>query len=165
MTNTPSPPQSPRSALSAEALLRLASEIRSINGITKPDADRIDYWANRVEQFAAEIAALNPPSGSALPQGGAVALPIDYDKDYDRYYIPLPGGWEVQTKGRGSSFRIANTKANERLNIPPSPYLYELLERMAREIHAAVNTQQPSAPEGSSASGDAKHHAAVVAAL
>lgn len=64
--------------------------------------------------------------------------PIERDEDFDRAYIPLPAGWEVQTKGRGSSFRIANTKDdNERLNIPPSPYLYELLERMAREIHAA----------------------------
>lgn len=64
-------------------------------------------------------------------------LEISHDADFNRYYIPLPGGWEVQTKGRGSSFRIANTKDNKRLNIPPSPYLFELLERMAREILAA----------------------------
>lgn len=59
--------------------------------------------------------------------------------DETRFYIPLPGGWEVQTQGRGSSFRICDTKSGDRLLIPPSPYLHELLERMAREIHAAVS--------------------------
>lgn len=63
---------------------------------------------------------------------------IERDESYQRDYIPLPGGWEVQTKGRGSSFRIAETKGDGfRLNIPDSPYLFDLLERMAREVFAA----------------------------
>jgi hypothetical protein len=64
--------------------------------------------------------------------------PIEANKTYtDRFYIPLPGGWEIQTKGGGSSFRICDTKSGQRLPIAPQPYLYETLERMGREIHAA----------------------------
>lgn len=55
-----------------------------------------------------------------------------------RDYIPLPGGWELQTKGSGSTFRIVDTKSGDRLAIPEYPYLHETLERMAREIHAAA---------------------------
>lgn len=63
--------------------------------------------------------------------------PIECDDDYDRTHIPLPGGWEVQTKGNGSSFRIVGPD-NFRLNITRQPYLYEMLEKMARDIHAKV---------------------------
>lgn len=70
------------------------------------------------------------------PSSAGGVSPIAYDKAYDRYYIPLPGGWEVQTKGKGSTFRICDPQG-ERLAVPDSPYLHETLERMAREIHAA----------------------------
>lgn len=63
--------------------------------------------------------------------------PIETLESFDRFYIPLPGGWEVQTKGKGSSFRICEPNGH-RLNITEQPYLYELLERMAREIHEQV---------------------------
>jgi len=80
------------------------------------------------------------PTCDCVAKTDALAVPlgpIDRDEDFDRMYIPLPGGWEVQTKGKGSSFRICDTKDGERLLIPPSPYLHETLERMAKEIHAA----------------------------
>ena len=64
--------------------------------------------------------------------------PIERNEAYDRTYIPLPGGWEVQTKGKGSTFRICDPDGR-RLAIPDSPYLHETLERMAREVHAAVS--------------------------
>lgn len=71
--------------------------------------------------------------------GGTVLAPIERDESMDRTYIPLPGGWEVQTKGKGSTFRICEPGENPiRLPIPDSPYLHETLERMARDIHAAV---------------------------
>ena len=63
-----------------------------------------------------------------------------------RHYIPLPGGWEIQTKGRGSSFRICDIKTGERVNVPHDERVFECLERMAREIHAAVNTHPPRTP-------------------
>lgn len=68
--------------------------------------------------------------------------PVDIDIEFDKHYIPLPGGWEVQTKGKGSTFRIANTKTGKRLAIPESPYLHETLELMAREINAAVRQEK-----------------------
>lgn len=68
--------------------------------------------------------------------------PIEHDELQGRTYIPLPGGWEIQTKGKGSSFRICDTKTGRRLLIPESPYLHEMLERMAREIHAEVSANK-----------------------
>jgi len=67
---------------------------------------------------------------------------IETDIEYDRHYIPLPGGWEVQTKGVGSTFRILNRKTGERLAIPESPYLHETLEQMARDINAAARKER-----------------------
>lgn len=93
-------------------------------------------WADRLEALSR--------SGA----GGGVELgPIQDNEFYKtRFYIPLPGGWEIQTKGSGSSFRICDTKTGERLNVCPQPYLYETLEQMAREIHAALTP--PQAGEG-----------------
>lgn len=82
-------------------------------------------------------------------KAGAVLPPIEHDADYDRYYIPMPGGWEVQTKGKGSTFRIANSITGERFAIFEQPFLFENLERMAREIHAAASTPQPPPEAGS----------------
>ena len=74
---------------------------------------------------------------------------IEHDEDFDRSYIPLPGGWEIQTKGKGSTFRICEPgKDPDRLSVPPSPYLHETLERMARDIHAACVS--PATPDPSS---------------
>lgn len=77
---------------------------------------------------------------------GVAEKPIERDELMDRTYIPLPGGWEVQTKGKGSTFRICAPQG-ERLPIPDSPYLHETLERMAREVHAAC-AAHPAQPAG-----------------
>lgn len=81
--------------------------------------------------------------------------PIARDELMDRTYIPLPGGWEIQTRGNGSSFRICDPNG-ERLNIPPSPYLHETLERMARDIHAASQLRFSVANTTLEATGQAK---------
>jgi hypothetical protein len=79
------------------------------------------------EAIDVAIAALSEP----------VTLPkIDYDADMDRYYIPMPAGWEMQTKGKGSSFRLCNTKTHERFHILDER-LQPVLEQMAREMHEA----------------------------
>lgn len=65
--------------------------------------------------------------------------PIETDElDPTRQYIPLPAGWEIQTKGRGSSFRLLNRKTGERMSIMlcDSDHERELVTRMALEIHA-----------------------------
>ena len=62
---------------------------------------------------------------------------IERDESMDRTYIPVAPGWEVQTKGSGSTFRIAEPDGS-RLPIPDSPYLHETLERMARAVNAHV---------------------------
>ena len=81
-------------------------------------------------------------------EGGEDALPpIDRDESYQRDYIPLPGGWEIQTKGRGSSFRICDTKDGERWLVADE-YLHAILERMAREVRAAYESRPTPAGEG-----------------
>lgn len=63
-------------------------------------------------------------------------LRIGHDERMNRHYIPIPGGWEIQTKGNGSSFRICDTKTGERMLICDER-LHAPLEKMAREAHAA----------------------------
>jgi hypothetical protein len=99
------------------------------------------------------------PAQSADTPSEAVP-PIEANKFYkDRFYIPLPGGWEIQTKGSGSSFRICDTKSGWRFPITPQPYLYKTLERMGREIHAAwvalASRPQPARGEVSEAEVEA----------
>lgn len=74
-------------------------------------------------------------------QAGRVATlgPIDRDDSYMRTYIPVAPGWEVQTKGKGSTFRICDSTTKDdgdRLAVPDSPYLHDTIERMALAIHA-----------------------------
>lgn len=83
------------------------------------------------------------------PAGEAVALPpIEVDPSMpSREYIPLPGGWEVQTKGNGSSYRVLDTKSGERhaiLGCEPS-WVQDFITRMAKEVHAACSS--PPTPD------------------
>lgn len=66
--------------------------------------------------------------------------PIERDESYKRDYIPLPGGWEIQTKGEGSTYRLCDPKG-DRLAIPDSPYLQEDMTRMAQDVNAAWAAQ------------------------
>lgn len=77
----------------------------------------------------------HPPASAA--DGAGELPPIERDEAFDRDYIPLPGGWEVQTKGSGSTFRICDTKSGERMPVVET-MLHPWLERMAREVHAAI---------------------------
>ena len=90
------------------------------------------------QQLAACKAALSEPETVTLPK-------IDYDADMDRYYIPMPAGWEMQTKGKSSSFRLCNTKTHERVHVLDER-LQPVLEQMAREMHEA--SKQVSLPDG-----------------
>lgn len=82
----------------------------------------------------------------------ALTLPPIENDDVitDREYIPLPGGWEVQTKGGGSSFRIANQVTGERHNLMVEEYVQRFITDMARNIHAHCN----AALNGSAAHAD-----------
>lgn len=84
-----------------------------------------------------------PPCGAdgAVPP---ILSGIERDESMARDYIPLPGGWEVQTKGSGSTFRLCNTKTGQRTPVLDNVgILHSVLEQMARDIHAA---SQPAAP-------------------
>lgn len=59
------------------------------------------------------------------------------DANMDRFYIPVHPDWEIQTNGKGSSFRIANRKTGDRWLVMDSQ-LHGMLEQMARDIHAAM---------------------------
>jgi hypothetical protein len=65
-------------------------------------------------------------------------MKIDYDKDMDRSYIPVCSTYEFQTKGKGSTFRIANTFGNDRISIWDSES-HLFLETMARQINQEMN--------------------------
>lgn len=66
-------------------------------------------------------------------------LQIDFDADMNRFYIPVGANYEIQTKGKGSSFRIANTETHERHLVNDSMgYVHEMLEDMARGVNAEL---------------------------
>ena len=64
-------------------------------------------------------------------------MKIDHDEEMGRYYIPVHPKWEIQTKGRGSSFRIANCETGERWLVMDK-HLHTMLEQMARDINKAM---------------------------
>ena len=63
-----------------------------------------------------------------------------------RYYIPLAGGWEVQTKGSGSTVRLGNSASDtafgKQITMTTAGYDAEHLETMARGVHAATRAMQ-----------------------
>ena len=67
------------------------------------------------------------------------------DADPTREYIPLPCGWEIQTKGRGSSYRLLDRKTGERFSIcsADATFIHDFVTRMAREINTASRALAP----------------------
>ena len=110
---------------------------------THPKQPAQDYYAldiespNYVAGFVDGRKSLEQPAQEpeSLP-------PIERDEDMDRTYIPIAGGWEIQTKGKGSSFRICNTKNGLRW-IVMDEYLHTMLENMAKENREATHPIQP----------------------
>lgn len=76
--------------------------------------------------------------------------PIERDDDTDREYIPIPGGYEIQTKGKGSSFRILNRNTDDR-RIVSDATLHKFLTQMAHDLRAPWNTRAAPPPEPSEA--------------
>jgi hypothetical protein len=67
--------------------------------------------------------------------------PIERDEnDPTRLYIPLPGGWEIQTKGRGSRYRLLDRKTGRRMSIliNDGEMGQSFVTLMALDIHAAT---------------------------
>ena len=125
--------------ISAEALLQAIAECESrwCDVDPGPDFRRAQDIAQTIfSEFRTIKARARELTATQLAAAGDAVRPIERDEDFDRTYIPLPGGWEVHTKGCGSSFRIA-VPDNFRLLIEDRPYLHETLERMARDVHAA----------------------------
>lgn len=61
---------------------------------------------------------------------------VERHESYDRTYYPLPGGDEVQTKGKGSTFRLV---VDGRRYAVLDEHLHDALEQMAKNIRAAVS--------------------------
>ena len=100
--------------------------------------------SEKIQHLARIIGAFGvTPEGSyriateALDQLFPPLEPIEYDEVHkSRAYIPLPGGFEVQTKGSGSTFRICDEK-EEQMPITDSRYGYEVIEALARSVRKA----------------------------
>lgn len=67
---------------------------------------------------------------------------IERDESFNRDYIPLLAGWEIQTKGKGSSFRICKTNLDD-----PEDYhrmivmdegIHQFITQMALENHEEI---------------------------
>jgi len=64
--------------------------------------------------------------------------PIEQEESMSRAYIPVCDGWEIQTKGTGSTFRIATTTEDGPRYAVLDERLHGPLEEMARAIHAHI---------------------------
>lgn len=82
---------------------------------------------------------------AAYTEGQEPVKGIDYDEAIDRYYIPVHPNWEVQTKGKGSTFRIARIDTGEK-HLVLDKHLHRMLEDMARDINARFTA--PPEPKG-----------------
>ena len=101
------------------------------------DLNELSRYVANLEKAIRALSAAQPGAQEAIP-------PIERDESMDRTYIPLPGGWEVQTQGKGSTFRICNTKTGDRWPVLCKD-IHAALEQMARDAHAAaLAAPQPS---------------------
>jgi hypothetical protein len=94
----------------------------------------IDSYADDDTQLSLVPLYLHPSQDKQEPVG---INPIEFDNDMDRAYIPVNSRYEVQTKGKGSSFRIANTMTKERWLIA-NEHLHPMLTEMAYGTHAEM---------------------------
>jgi hypothetical protein len=97
---------------------------------TKPSVVLIE----KIERAAPSIASSAPADD--LP-------PAEHDKGMDRHYLPLPNGWEIQTKGKGSTFRICKVNGEddyERWQVTDER-LHEPLQRIAEDCRSAIAAQ------------------------
>jgi hypothetical protein len=107
---------------------------------------RVNAPEGEIYSVARDIVAALRPGGEAVALGA-----IEHDPhDHSREYIPLPGGWEVQTKGAGSSYRLLDKKTGERhaiLSGKDWQGLQAFFSRFARELFQACRATPP-APAG-----------------
>lgn len=85
---------------------------------------------------------------------------VDYDKDMDRHYIPLPGGWEIQTKGKGSTFRIAHAGSGRRWMVLDDQ-LHDPLVVLANAVREALACRAQPGGEAPQADAPAPSAAAM----
>lgn len=94
------------------------------------DGDAYDQILNGIEAIVSHIFLARIAAIDKLP-------PIEHDDIHKtRAYVPLPGGWEIQTKGTGSTFRILDRNTGNRRPVLDDD-LHDVLEKMARDVRGA----------------------------
>lgn len=67
--------------------------------------------------------------------------PLDRDEHMDRDYIPFGGGWEIHTKGKGSTFRLVHVDPHDHNKFERyavlDEHLHAPLTQMAYHVRAA----------------------------
>jgi hypothetical protein len=121
------------------ATAEIAKNLGVEGGLSETAADEIERLRERLaeaDEANRKVSDANENLRAALEP----LPPIEQDEmDPSREYIPLPGGWEIQTKGRGSSYRLCDTKSKERhtILVGEPAFVQDFVTRMAKEIHAA----------------------------
>ena len=122
------------------AVLREAREALESVSLALP----VTQWARTIDAIGNTLARIDAALSAPEPQRWRPA-PIERDESFDRDYITLPAGWEIQTKGKGSSFRVCRVERDgesyERWLVTDE-HLHPVLERMAREIRKALEPPQ-----------------------
>lgn len=63
---------------------------------------------------------------------------IEVDDEMQREYIPLAGGYEWQTKGKGSTARLLMPDGETRHPLSEPPHILKALDEMFRAQHSAL---------------------------
>lgn len=98
-------------------------------------ADKVAYLANVLISCGITHALAYRMAEEILNKIFPPLEPIERDEHHRRDYIPMLGGYEVQTKGNGSTFRLADE--NENFPFTGSHYEHEFLTKMAYDIRKA----------------------------
>lgn len=101
---------------------------------------------SELDKINALIDKLSKPQPTSQSADEKNTLTIKHDADMDRYYIPVSPSYEIQTKGKGSSFRIANTVTHERWLIVDKS-LHLMLEDLAKTVNAQLFKPQPTSQD------------------
>ena len=120
-----------------------------------------DLIAKRLRHHAATLRTNSLPLSDLIPLLCQAADALDTqspaegddlsilrEEQMGRDYIPLPGGWELQTKGNGSTLRLLDKKSGERYPLPLPDFVIEFIERMALEVNTASRTKPKAAEAG-----------------
>lgn len=104
-------------------------------GMSQIECTACGIWMDGLDDEV--LAAWNRRASRVFTKSAPDLAPVDYNKDLGCIVIPLPGGWEIRTKGKGTASSLYN--AHQRMHWQVvDEQLHEPLEASARDMRNAI---------------------------